>query len=272
MLIALLSAKGSPGVTTAGVALAAVWPQPAVLADLDPAGGDLAIRYRGPRGEPLDSDTGLISLAAALRRGAAAPVADHVQAVGGGLPVLAGVSGPDQLAGIGPVWQHLARTLRQSPTDVLADCGRVAGGSPAEPVVNAADLVVVLARAAAADLAHLRTRLAWLSSRPLAGPVGVVLVAAEGRRSAVATDVARLIAGAGLPAAVLGVLALDPRGADALAAADALRASRSSLVRSARALAGPLRTAGAASGAPEAAESAPGLNGSPFPGTPWRVA
>ncbi|MGF1645862.1 MAG: hypothetical protein ACFCVF_02920 [Kineosporiaceae bacterium] len=274
MLVALVSAKGSPGVTTAAVALAAVWPEPAVLCDLDPAGGDLAIRYRGPQGEPLEPDTGVISLAAALRRGAAAHLADHVQVVGGGLPVLTGVSGPEQLAGVGPVWQHVARALRESPADVLADCGRLAGASPVEAVVNAADLVVVVSRDSAADLAHLRTRLSRLESRPAAGTVGVVLVVAEGRRSRVVADVGRLLAGAGLAAPVLGAIAQDRRGADALAAADALRASRSSLVRSARALVRPLRTAGAAAAVPafDARAGRPGSDGSPFPGAPWRVA
>ena len=41
MLIALCSAKGAPGVTTSGLALALSWPRPVVLAELDPAGGDV---------------------------------------------------------------------------------------------------------------------------------------------------------------------------------------------------------------------------------------
>jgi hypothetical protein len=40
-LIALAADKGSPGVTTAAVALAAVWPRRVRLAETDPAGGDL---------------------------------------------------------------------------------------------------------------------------------------------------------------------------------------------------------------------------------------
>jgi MinD-like ATPase involved in chromosome partitioning or flagellar assembly len=274
VLVALVSAKGSPGVTTAAVALAAVWPQQAVLADLDSAGGDLAIRYHGPHGEPLQPETGVISLGAALRRSATTPLTDHVQLLAGGIPVLAGVSGPQQLAGIGPVWQHLARSLRDAPTDVLADCGRLAGASPVESVVTAADLIVVVARTSVADLAHLRTRLAWLASRPASGAVVVVLVSAERRRSQVVADVRRLLAGTSPTTAVLGTLALDPRGAQALVDADALRASRSSLVRSARALTRPLRTAAAAGAAPalEAAlEERIPSGGSPFPRPPGRV-
>ena len=52
-LIAVASAKGAPGVTTFAVALAALAPRRAVLADLDPAGGDLVLRYPAPDGQPL---------------------------------------------------------------------------------------------------------------------------------------------------------------------------------------------------------------------------
>jgi hypothetical protein len=63
-LIVLTSLKSSPGVTTAALALGAVWPpeRRVLVAELDPAGGDLANRFRLP-GEP-----GLLVLAAAARR------------------------------------------------------------------------------------------------------------------------------------------------------------------------------------------------------------
>jgi len=49
MLISIASAKGSPGASTSAHVLAAVWPRPAVLAELDPAGSDLV--YRATSGE-----------------------------------------------------------------------------------------------------------------------------------------------------------------------------------------------------------------------------
>ncbi len=47
MLIAVCSLKGSPGVTTWALALAACWPRPAsaVLVECDPSGGSLAARF-----------------------------------------------------------------------------------------------------------------------------------------------------------------------------------------------------------------------------------
>ena len=65
MLIALCSAKGAPGVTTSGLALALSWPRPVVLAELDPAGGDVLAGYG--RGEL--SAGGLADLELAARRG-----------------------------------------------------------------------------------------------------------------------------------------------------------------------------------------------------------
>ncbi len=77
-LVSVCSAKGSPGVSTFAAALAALWPQESLLADLDPAGSDLIWRYRAATGEPLDPDRGLLSLGVAVRPGgtAAGGVAD----------------------------------------------------------------------------------------------------------------------------------------------------------------------------------------------------
>lgn len=126
MLIAFASAKGSPGVTTTVNALGAIWPHDVVVADFDPAGGDLALRHRDPEGEPLDPERGLLSLAAAARRGVAeAHLAEHLQTADGGLDVLAGVTRPEQLTGIGSAWPALApcsRTCRST-------CWSTAGAS-----------------------------------------------------------------------------------------------------------------------------------------------
>src|SRR3954452_23618500 len=65
MLIALCSAKGAPGVTTSGLALTLTWPRRVVLAELDPAGGDVLAGYG--RGEV--SAGGLAELELAARRG-----------------------------------------------------------------------------------------------------------------------------------------------------------------------------------------------------------
>ena len=91
-LVALASAKGSPGVTTTGLVLGALWPRQVLLAECDPAGSDVAIRMTAPGGQPLNSDRGLVSLAAAGRKGLGDEVIlAHSQQLDGGLDVMLGV-------------------------------------------------------------------------------------------------------------------------------------------------------------------------------------
>src|SRR5690242_12871160 len=81
MLIALTSAKGSPGVTTAALALALCWPRPVVLAELDPAGGDVLAGYGGGRA----AGSGLQELIVTSRRGGlAARLPLHLMTLGTG--------------------------------------------------------------------------------------------------------------------------------------------------------------------------------------------
>jgi hypothetical protein len=64
-LIALISAKGSPGVTTTALALALTWTSPVILAECDPSGGSVLPGFL--RGQ-LGTDRGLMPLAAAELR------------------------------------------------------------------------------------------------------------------------------------------------------------------------------------------------------------
>src|SRR3954469_9876747 len=93
MLIVLSSLKGSPGVTTFTVALAANWPVALrrLVVECDPAGGDLAQRFG------LAASPGLLSLAAAARRPVDADVAwSHAQPLPGGVQVVTGPPGGHQ--------------------------------------------------------------------------------------------------------------------------------------------------------------------------------
>lgn len=213
-LVAFASAKGSPGVTRALTALAPLWPRDAVVADLDPAGGDLDLLERDVNGDPLATDTGLLSLGAALRGGKAADVTEHVQETEEGSSVLVGIT-PGQVQGLGPVWPHIASAFAASPVDVLADCGRLVPGSPVQPVVEAANALVLVARHDVPSLAHLRERLLALREPLSLGhidgtPIGVVLVG-DPRDARAVTDMVRLLASAGVEVEGLGTIAHDPR-------------------------------------------------------------
>lgn len=238
-LYVVASAKGSPGVTTTAVVLAGAWPAEPVLADLDPAGGDVALRYRDEAGVPLDPDKGLLSLGAAVRRGSPeVPVLDHVQRVSGGLEVLAGVTSPSQVQGLGPAWLHLARAMKVVPErDVIADCGRLMPGSATVPVLQHADAVLMIARPTVEGLSHLRERLHSFSETLQFGtfeavPVGVALVTSY-RDSRVVGDVQAILDRARLPVTVLGILAEDEKAAEAIRIGDGRRARKSLLLRSA---------------------------------------
>src|SRR6266545_894793 len=152
-LIAIAADKGSPGVTTTSVALAAVWPRPVLLAECDPAGGDIVYRLPGDGGERLDSRRGLLSLAVAARRGLQPhQVWEHVQKLRGGLDVLAGVTSAEHGAGLEALWGPVGAVLAALPqADVIADCGRIGVDGPYYDFLAHAAAVVMITRATLGD-------------------------------------------------------------------------------------------------------------------------
>lgn len=208
MLVAVVSLKGSPGVTTFSVALAARWPAPAraLLVEADPSGGDIATRFS------LAPAPGLVSLVAAARRSSEPGLVWQLtHALPGGLPVVAAPPDADRArAALSALTQDtglgVLRAVADTPeTAVIVDCGRIDPGTPAMPIVRVADVLVLLSRSHADDLAHLVLRLPavgrW-SRRP------VLLLVGDGYPTA---DVAREL---GVPP--LGRIPADPRGAAVL--------------------------------------------------------
>ena len=163
MSISLCSAKGAPGVTTSGLALALCWPRPVVLAELDPAGGDVLAGYG--RGEL--SAGGLADLALAARRGG---LARHLEGQllrldpEGRARLLPGLADPAAARHVD--WDRLAATLatvEDGAIDVIADCGRLrVEHFPAAVLRRAAAVVLVTGstlravRAATQAIAELR--------------------------------------------------------------------------------------------------------------------
>jgi hypothetical protein len=227
MLVAVVSVKGSPGVTTFSVALAARWPAPmrTLLVEADPSGGDLGIRFS------LQSAPGMVSLAAAARRSEDPMLCwQHAQALPGGLPVVTAPPDADRaraaLSALADpsTGATVLRSAGTAPdTVVIVDCGRVDAASAAMPIVRAADAMVLLTRAHAEDLAHLARRLPVLgrwNTRP------AMLLVGEGYSPA---EVARE-----LGVHPWGRVPDDPRGAAVLCGrAPVLRWGRSGPSRSA---------------------------------------
>jgi hypothetical protein len=249
-LIVVAGAKGSPGVTTSAVALAAAWPRRAVFAECDPYGGDLVYRMAAEHGGLLDPNTGMLSIALAARRGFdIGSLPRHLQRLTGGLDVVVGFGTAEQSAAVAGQWPALGRTFDQFAAlqfgaDVIADCGRVGPASVTLELMPHASVVLLVARADAEQVAHVRDRVNGLSQR-LHGnqgssasvarpPVGVVLIAPPREARRVAAQVGDLLAATAAGAEVLGVIADDPDGAAALNGRARGRVDKALLIRSAR--------------------------------------
>src|SRR6266516_6822320 len=219
-LVAIASDKGAPGVTTASVVLAAVWPRPVLLAECDPAGGDLAYRFPAADGGRLDPGRGLLSLAVAARRGLRPEqVWEHTQTLRGGLAVLAGVSTAEQGAGLDPLWGPAGAVLAQLPQgDVIADCGRVGVDGPPHDLLAQAAAIVLLTRDDLGEVVRLRERVPALAAAldrrdRMSTTIGVVVIAGHKRFHAALAEVGEALGhGKGL-VNVAGGLAYDPRAA-----------------------------------------------------------
>jgi hypothetical protein len=203
-LVAFVSGR-SPGLTTSLHALAATWPGPqrALLAELDPEGGTMALRHE------LPAEPGLTTLAAAGRRGLAPDaVVQHCQRLSDDTAVLLGPVAPDRAASalsvLGP---RLAVALdAMAGVDVLADCGRINHHAATLDVLHAARYVVIVVAPTVEGVAQVQARLPLLEL-----PAGRLAVLTIGRRPYDAVEVGDV-----LQIAVLGSLAEDRRAASEL--------------------------------------------------------
>jgi hypothetical protein len=242
-LYALVSAGGAPGVTTTALALALSWPSRVIIAECDPAGGDI---LAGLLGGHLPGRTGLLPLAMEAGRSPDAVAAAlwrqliDLDAERGRL-LLAGLTDPRQAAALAPSWPALAAALATVPADVLADCGRVDAAPAVAPVLAAASVAVLVIRPTLRHVARARQR-AELLTGLLGGPGRlVVLLAGQGQHTA-----REVHSALGLP--VAGTLPADRRTAAMLSdgAGGRRGLSRRPLVRAAAEAGLLLRAAAAA--------------------------
>jgi MinD-like ATPase involved in chromosome partitioning or flagellar assembly len=221
MLWSLISAKASPGVTTTALAAVAASAEgEAMVAELDPAGADLAVRAQVAYEPPS-----LVALAAAGRRGLTPElVAAHTCVIGPGLTVLFGpTDGTRASMLLTATGVALGQALAHLKGYVFADCGRWSPGSPSSPILAAAATTVVVLRPDPAEVEHVRCILPELGT--LAADVVVAVV---GRRPCSADEVAEVL---GLD--LIGVLENDPSTAGGLARAHSRKGvRRTPLVRS----------------------------------------
>lgn len=239
-LITLAAAKGAPGVTTTALVMGALWPRQVVVAECDSSGADIPLRMPGDDGGVLDPDRGLLSLAAAGRKGLRSDlVLDHTQRVIGGTEVLAGARMAEQAAGMTNIWAMLGPALDGLPGyDVLADAGRIGATTPQNVLLRASRLVILVCTVEPSSVIHTRERLNMLAgqldpSSPVGTPIAVAIVAEPKARRAVA-EVRESFERIEAPLHGLWHLAFDPKGAGFFKGQVAGRADKTMLVRTAR--------------------------------------
>lgn len=222
-LLALTSAKHSPGVTTAALAFAvASGPLPvSLVVEADPAGGDLAARCE------LALEPGLGSLAAAGRHGSPVDITGHVQALPAGPFGLLAPTSPAQAAGaLGALGARLTEVLGAWDGTVVLDCGRWQADGAAAALASTADALLVVLRPSVDGVEHVHARLDEFRA---AGAATLAAIVVGGKPY----PPAEIAAALGIP--VLGTLPFDARGARALErrviGADTVR---STIVRAAR--------------------------------------
>jgi hypothetical protein len=152
-LVAVASAKHSPGASTLAELFVALWPQGrCLLVDADPAGSDWLLR------PGIATEPGLMTLAADSRRELATRVVlDHVQVLSERLAAVVGPASSRQAtAALDILGDRLGPHLRAlDDVDAVADCGRLAPASPSLPLVHAAHQTILVSGSAIAEVVHM---------------------------------------------------------------------------------------------------------------------
>lgn len=174
-IIVLTSAAGSSGVTSTWVGTALSWPSPVVAVEADPSAGSqvLAGYFRGL------ARPGLSELALAHRQGDLVEVLPSLlfPAADSQASFLPGIRTYRQAGAVAQLWPALLSALRDleatTGVDVLVDAGRLGLlGSPV-PLIEDADVVVLVTGSGLPELAAAR---GWLPSLEGSQQVGLLLV------------------------------------------------------------------------------------------------
>lgn len=161
MLVAVCSAKGSPGVTSTALALTAVWPEDdARLLEADPSGGDLAFRCRHASGSEVALTPNLLGLATAVRGSSLESWADpgllerYCQPLASGVRMVPGLPSPAQARSLTGLWGQIAHAAEGASTHVVADLGRLERSDRTMPLAGAATVIVVVCQPTLESVTH----------------------------------------------------------------------------------------------------------------------
>jgi hypothetical protein len=216
--------------------MALSWPDPVLVAECDPSGGSALAGYFAGR---AGATGGLLqAVLEVIRDGDSETLWQHTVPLDADEQrlLLPGLGDPGHAIQLDGAWGTLASTLVAAPFDVIADVGRIGGRDAPYPLVNSADLVVMVLAPTLRQVAAARPRLEALRRTSTGGiPLGLCLVGTG--------PYDRRTVGKALSVPVLAELAHDPRAASVLS--DGASAwsgfSRSELMRSASRLVDAMR-------------------------------
>jgi len=218
--VSFASVRNRPGVSTVWL-LSAVALRTAgrdvVALEADTDGNDLATTY------DLGQSPGLVTLAAAARRGSASAgvVDEHARTLPDGLAVIPGpVAAEEAGVAVGSIASRLAGLVATDGRLWCCDLGRLGAGSPALPIAAASVLTVLVCRPTRTEALALPSRVAALSA---AGCRLALVVVGHGRYRA-----AEVAAHGGVE--LVGTVPWARDADDLVAAAVAGRRGRRSLV------------------------------------------
>lgn len=158
MIVTLMSATGSPGVTTSALGLALSWPRPVLLVE-NSIGSPVLAGYG--RGE-IPHDRGLLSLLAGHRDGV---ISSTINLATTQLPdtqvhLIPGFTSSGQAgAGTEEMWTGLRSPLQEisaSEMDVFVDAGRFGMNSFPGPLLSASDRVLLAVQTSLPSIAGAR--------------------------------------------------------------------------------------------------------------------
>ena len=223
-LLAFGSVHSSPGVTTLGLALSAVWPrgEVPVLVEASPDGGVLAALHQ------LGEDPGLTGFAAAARHGGRLNIWEHCQQLPGNAPVIVAPKAAGRVSSaLHMSAEHIGNCLATLPGhDVLMDCGRLRPDSPTLPALRRASAVLLVLRPYLPELATAASALAGLQE--ICRPALILIGEGDYKPQEIERS---------LEVEIAGILPHDPRAADALLGRRPMRRlHRSSLLQAATSL------------------------------------
>lgn len=237
-MIGVCGLKGAPGASTLALLTRALWPVQAVLVETDPAGGEFALSLTGPQGQALPAKPSIsdLALSAAQRMPSIEQVWEAALETAAA-PVVCALPSAQPMGNLLREYgQHLATMLAGEP-DVVVDAGRLVPGTPALPLLAAANVVAVVLPDRPEALFRLTDLLPGLASvLRVAEDVRSVIVpvVATQRGEAAAREVDEAMAQHHIPTRPAHWLASDPKTVAAVRAGDLARVQRSPLLRSAR--------------------------------------